>query len=50
MKDMFFIQLDDNGISLSSNMLAWIDPPTDNHFLLVSTHKKSQNLTPSRNI
>ena len=26
MKDMFFTQIDDNGISLSSNMLTWIDP------------------------
>ena len=26
MKDMFFIQIDDNDISLSSNMLTWIDP------------------------
>lgn len=26
MKDMFFIQIDDNGISLSSYMLTWIDP------------------------
>ena len=26
MKDLFFIQIDDNGISLSSNMLTWIDP------------------------
>ena len=26
MKDIFFIQIDDNGISLSSNMLTWIDP------------------------
>ena len=26
MKDMFFIQIDGNGISLSSNMLTWIDP------------------------
>ena len=26
MKDMFFIKIDDNGISLSSNMLTWIDP------------------------
>ena len=26
MKDMFFVQIDDNGISLSSNMLTLIDP------------------------
>ena len=30
MKDMFFIQIDDNGISLSSNMLTWIDPKKKN--------------------
>ena len=38
MKDTFFIRIDDNGISLSSNMLTWIEPSDDNSLSLNGYH------------